>query len=88
MCLIGRTQFRPQEVTEHFLAALIPPDCPADFDGDGAVGPADLATLLGAWTGGDPYPNCPGYVNTDLDQNCHIDPADLAILLSQWGECP
>lgn len=26
-----------------------PPTCPADFDGDGMVGPFDLAQLLGAW---------------------------------------
>jgi hypothetical protein len=27
-------------------------DSPADLDGDGVVGAGDLATLLGAWTGG------------------------------------
>lgn len=47
-----------------------------DLDGDGTVGPADLAILLGAWgTRG------PG----DLDADGTVGAADLAILLGAWG---
>jgi hypothetical protein len=55
--------------------------CPADLDGDGSVGAADLALLLGAWG-----PN-PGD-SADLDGDGDVDAADLAILLGAWGACP
>lgn len=32
-----------------YPAPIAPPACPGDLDGDGIVGPADLATLLGGW---------------------------------------
>lgn len=56
-------------------------DCPADFDRDGAVGPADLAILMSAWG---VHGGLPG---VDLVPNGEIDSADLAALLSSWGEC-
>jgi hypothetical protein len=48
-----------------------------DLDGDGAVGAADLATLLSAW----------GSAGTaaDLDLDGSVGAADLAVLLSAWG---
>ncbi len=53
--------------------------CPVDLDGNGAVGSADLAIILGAWgtTG-------PG----DFNGNGIVGSADLAILLGAWGPCP
>lgn len=55
------------------------PACPADLDGDGVVGGADLAVLLAAWgTAG------PG----DFDGSGSVDGADLAVLLGAWGACP
>ncbi len=51
--------------------------CPADFDGDGAVGAADLAEVLNAWGG--PI--------ADLNGDGTTDAADLAELLSAWGDC-
>ena len=46
-----------------------------DLNGDGSVGPADLAILLGAWgTSG------PG----DLNNDGTVGPADLALLLGSW----
>lgn len=47
-----------------------------DLDGDGSVGPADLAILLGAWgsAGG----------SADLDGDGSVGPADLAQLLGAW----
>ena len=51
---------------------------PADLDGDGEVGAADLAILLGSWG---PCPGCPA----DLDGDGVVGPADLAIMLGSWG---
>ncbi|MCA9290285.1 MAG: hypothetical protein KDA25_04095 [Phycisphaerales bacterium] len=51
-----------------------------DFDGDGIVGPADLAFLLGAW--GDCTNEC---CPADLGGDGSVGPADLAALLSNWG---
>ena len=55
--------------------------CPADLDGNGSVGPFDLAILLGNWG---PNPDHPA----DLNDDDIIGPADLAILLGNWGACP
>jgi glucose/arabinose dehydrogenase len=50
-------------------------NCP-DLNGDGSIGSADLAILLGAWgTGG------PG----DLNASGTVDSADLALLLGAWS---
>ncbi len=55
--------------------------CDADLDGDGSVGPADLAILLGTW-GPVPTPDPP-----DFDGDGDVDAFDLAILLGNWGAC-
>ncbi len=55
--------------------------CPADLNGDGSVGAADLAELLGAW---DTDPGGP----PDLDGDGDVGAADLAQLLGAWGPCP
>jgi agmatine deiminase len=55
-------------------------DCTGDFDGNGAVDGADLATLLGAWG---PCGGCAA----DFDDNGSVDGADLAVLLGAWGGC-
>ncbi|MCH8852183.1 MAG: right-handed parallel beta-helix repeat-containing protein [Planctomycetes bacterium] len=57
------------------------PPCPADLDGDGAVGASDLAQVLGAWG---PCEGCPA----DFDGDGDVDAADLAQLLGAWGICP
>jgi hypothetical protein len=53
--------------------------CPGDIDQDGAVGPGDLAVLLGNW----------GMIGAigDLDRNGRVEAADLAMLLGRWGPC-
>lgn len=56
-------------------------ECTGDLDDDGVVGPADLATLLGAWG---PNPGSP----SDLDGDGNVNAADLAMLLGAWGPCP
>ena len=55
-------------------------DCPADLDGDGAIGAADLAQLLGNWG---PCEDCPA----DLNGDGAVGAFDLAILLGDWGPC-
>ena len=50
----------------------------ADLNGDGFVGAAGLATLLGSWG---PCEDCPADLNGDGD----VGPADLAMLLGNWG---
>jgi hypothetical protein len=55
-----------------------PPECPADFDGDGDVDTADLLYLLAAW----------GTPDGDVDGDGDTDTADLLALLAAWGECP
>lgn len=57
--------------------------CPLDFDGDGAVGPGDLAQLLGNWGPCADCDNCFGESNGD----CMVGPFDLAVLLGAWGPC-
>ncbi len=55
--------------------------CSADLNGDGVVGAADLAELLGAWG---PNPGHPA----DLNGDDIVNAADLAQLLGAWGGCP
>ncbi len=63
------------------LAWIFPeqPDAgdPADLNGDGGVGAADLAILLGSWG---PCEGCPA----DLDGDGVVGAGDLAILLGAW----
>lgn len=52
--------------------------CASDLDGDGIVGAADLAAMLGAW----------GQAGSvDLDGNNRVDSGDLAAMLGAWGAC-
>ena len=53
--------------------------CCEDLDRDGAVGAADLGTLLGSWGLSDPA--------IDLDQSGTVDAGDLARVLGAWGGC-
>lgn len=52
--------------------------CPADFDGDGSVGGADLAGILNGW----------GTPTHDIDGDGLTGGSDLAALLNAWGACP
>ena len=73
--------FKPGEDPSFTIASITPSAanlCPADFDGDDVVGPADLAVLLAAWNKND---------LGDLDGDGDTDAADLAILLAAWGDC-
>jgi hypothetical protein len=54
-------------------------NCPADLDGDGVVGPADLSILLIAW----------GTISgkADIDGDGMVGSSDLGSLLIAWGDC-
>ena len=54
---------------------------PADLDGNGSVGPSDLAILLGAWGSCPPKGSC----TADLDGDGSVGPGDLTALLAAWG---
>lgn len=61
------------------MLSLIAHFCP-DFNGDGIVGPFDLATILGSWG---PCDDCVA----DLNGDGIVGPLDLATLLAAWGPC-
>ena len=56
------------------------PDKVGDLDGDGVVGPLDLAILLEAWG-----PCGLGKCHADLDHDATVGVTDLLIMLSNWG---
>jgi len=58
--------------------------CPWDLSGDGAVGSADLAIMLGCWGSVSPGDPC---AVADLTDSGNIGSADLAVLLGNWGLC-
>ncbi len=53
-----------------------------DVDGDGVVGPADLAFLLAAWG---PCPDPPDTCPADLDGDGFAGITDFLILIGHWG---
>jgi len=60
------------------------PSCPSDLNGDGVVGGADLAILLGSWGGCPKAAPCAA----DLNGDGVVNGADLGVLLGAWGQCP
>lgn len=68
------------DVPGNVVIVTEPAPCPADLDGDGDVGPQDLALLLGAWNTTD--------AAADLDGDGTVGAQDLAILLGAWSACP
>ena len=82
--MVGRS-WQPGGSSGQFRAFVIrpvdvTPPCPADIDGDGAVGPADIGALLAFWGGSD--------ASADLDGDGTVGPADLGLLAATWGDCP
>jgi hypothetical protein len=60
------------------IAEVVP--CPADLDGDGAVGIGDFLMLLAVWgASGGP---------ADLDGDGTVGIGDFLLLLAAWGPCP
>ncbi len=83
---IGAPGFDPitgfGRVNAHAALLATPNPLPADLNGDGSVGPNDLAILLGFWGA---CADCDGGCVGDLDGDCAVGPTDLAILLGSWG---
>jgi len=52
--------------------------CPADLNGDGAVGGADISAILNVWGGAGP---------ADLSGDGVVNGADISFVLSAWGPC-
>ena len=75
----GDTPERHADAIAAAEAMANPPACPADLDGDGSVGGADLGLLLGAWGASGPG---------DLDGSGTVNGSDLGLLLGAWGACP
>jgi hypothetical protein len=61
---------------------LFPPACMGDINGDGSVGPADLAALLSNWGAVNP-----AFPAADLNGDAIVNSQDLSIMLSAWGPC-
>ena len=55
--------------------------CPADIDGNGAVGFSDLSALLSAWG------PCGAVCPEDISGDGQVGFADLSALLNAWGPC-
>lgn len=67
----------PAGAHDIIVNVILPPECPSDVDGDGAVGVTDLLSLLADW--GTPE----GDINGDGTTNV----MDLLSLLADWGDC-
>ena len=72
----------PEEQTQAviFLKDSLDPICVADVDEDGAVGFADVLSLLGEW-------GCSSCPATDVDQDGNVGFSDLLIVVANWGGC-
>lgn len=73
------------ELVRGFWAVgFAPAPCPADIDGDGVVGQADLGILLASYGS---YPGDPGYVAAAgaLGGDACADQSDLGVLLAVYG---
>lgn len=65
------------------IVATVPSLCPGDFNDDGVINGADLATLLGAWGA------CQDeFCAADLNFDGIVNGADMALMLGAWGSCP
>ncbi len=76
-CCVGEWSDGCAEIAASWCLELC---CPEYLDGNGLVGPFDLAMLLFAWG---PNPGDPA----DFDDDGIVGPLDLATLLFAWGSC-
>ncbi len=69
-------------VMDQVLISFVSGISPADLNGDGQIGAADFAILLGSWG---PCPPAPTPCAADLDSDGTVGSSDLAVLLGLWG---
>ena len=70
---------------DHALMWTILSGVPADLNGDGIVGPADLAQLLAQWGACPIKGECIADIAPQPEGDGAVGPADLAELLSSWS---
>lgn len=72
--------FKPGMASSMTATVMAPAEAPCvgDFNGDGVVNGADLATTLSQFGG-------PG--SADIDNSGSVDGVDIAFLLANWGSC-
>ncbi|MCC7387928.1 MAG: hypothetical protein IT431_04080 [Phycisphaerales bacterium] len=71
--------FNPGGFEEGFVATLVP-DCPGDFNGDGAANTLDVLAFLNAWAAGDPA--------ADFNGDGAVNTLDVLAFLNAWaGGC-
>jgi hypothetical protein len=56
------------------------PPCPADFNGDGNITPADVAGFVNLWFAS----LLAGDLGGDFDGNCLVNPSDVAAFVNTW----
>lgn len=71
----------PIFLADNMTVTRTTPACPADLDGDGAVGLSDLSVLLTNYGAGGGMTPADG----DLDGDGDVDLADLSALLERFG---
>jgi hypothetical protein len=59
---------------------VAPPHCPADYDHDGIVTPADVSLFISTWFGSLQQSTLVG----DFDHNGAVEPADVSLFVSTW----
>jgi hypothetical protein len=83
------TQFGKSSPVEMDSATTVTGRCPADWDGNGAIQPSDIAAFVNDWFGD----LTGGTFKADIDLNGVVTPADVATMVSTWlaalsGPCP
>jgi hypothetical protein len=83
--VFGTTKDTAVDHQQHLVRLAVGDNCPADLNGDGSVGLADLAILLSHFG----TPSGATQADGDLNASGSVDLADLAILLAAFGsDCP
>ena len=63
-----------------FLEESLDSSCPADVDGDGSVGFADVLTVLADWA-------CESCPTSDVDGDGQVGFSDVLGVIANWGDC-
>jgi hypothetical protein len=64
------------------FSVVAPPSCPADWDHNGAVNPADVAAFINDWLASTSL----GTLTADFDLSGAVNPADVAAFVNAWAE--
>src|SRR5262249_20261671 len=64
-----------------YLSITVRRVCPADYDGNGVVQPADVAAFVNVWASS----LAAGTLDGDFDGNGAVQPADVAAFINAWS---